>query len=79
MTKPTLSEQREAVEALICFAKDADIRPEIIDRARFGVLSLAWFERRQEIVKEVARLEQQAPELAAVLREFPGAQITGVK
>lgn len=79
MTKPTLSEQREAVEALVCFAKDAGVKPEIIERARFGVLLLAWFERRQEIVKEVARLEQQAPELAAALRQFPGAQIAGVK
>jgi len=79
MTKPTLTEQREAVEALINLGIDNDIRPGVIEAAKQAVLTLAWLERKENLVRELARIEREAPELAAALVEWPGLQIAGVR
>ncbi|KWT70709.1 hypothetical protein APY04_0770 [Hyphomicrobium sulfonivorans] len=79
MSKPSLSEQRSGVEALICFAKDADISSSVIDAARGALLTLKWLEARSALVKEIVRLDQHAPAIAIALRELPDAQITGVR
>lgn len=78
MTPPrfTISQQRQAVEGLLAFAK---VGSETELAARQAALTLAWIERRSELVKEVERLDREAPELLSVLKEFPGAKIVGAK
>lgn len=80
----TITQQREAVECLINAALERAPIPlsagsPIFEAAKKAVLTLAWIERRADLVKEVERLEREAPQLATLLREFPGAKISEVR
>jgi len=81
MPKSSLTQQREAVEALINLAidNDNDARPNTIEDAKQAVLTLAWLERKESLVRELARIEREAPEIARALVEWPGLQIAGVR
>lgn len=78
MTTP-LSLQRQSIEHLIALAERDDISDTILAAARSAALTLAWIERRQELISEVVRLDDAAPALALILKEFPGAKIVEVK
>ena len=80
MQKPTLSEQRTAVEELLYHAKGRIESGGATEAAvRAAILTLAWIERRAELGREVDRLDKAAPEILAVLKEFPEARLTGAK
>jgi len=79
--KRSLSFQRQNIEH--CLALLESLAPgehaENIALARQGCLSLRWFERRQELTRELVRLEKDCPELAFLLREIPGVQIDNIR
>lgn len=80
MSKPSLIEQRQAVESLInCALLDEMPAPMDVENAKQAVLTLLWLERRAELVKDVERLDREAPSIAHVLREFPCASIEEVR
>lgn len=81
MPNPTLTEQREAVEALIFLATQDNAQPHgtMVAAARQAVLTLAWLERKENLVRELVRLEREAPDVARALVEWPGLQIAGVR
>lgn len=81
----TLTEQREAIE--ICLdqleaflIQDKDAVPKsILETAKKGCTSMAWIERRQELVRALHKLQQDAPEMAKLFEEFPGSEIKEVR
>lgn len=73
----SLSFQRQCVEHFIALSRDAD--DTVTEGAKQACLTLAWFEKRQELVRELIRLETAAPELAELLRQFPGAQLSAIR
>jgi len=75
--KRSLAFQRQAVEHLIAYCRDVD--ETIIDAAKQACLSLAWFEKRQALTRELVRLEKDHPELAFLLREIPGVRIDNIR
>lgn len=79
MPNPSLTAQREAVETLICLAEDNDVRAGTVDDAKQAALTLAWLERKEALVRELVRIEREAPELARALVEWPGLKIAGVR
>jgi hypothetical protein len=70
--------QRGAVEHMIAAAESAGITTAL-EPARQAVLTLAWLERRRELMKALDRLERERPDLVDLFREFPGAQIADVR
>ena len=75
--KRSLTYQRMAVEHILAMCPDA---PEtIIEAAKQACLSLARFEKRTELTREIVRLEKAAPELSALLHQIPGVQIADVR
>ena len=79
--KRSLSAQRQNIEH--CLALLETLAPgehkAHIEIARQGCLSLAWFEKRTELTREIVRLEKAAPELSALLHQIPGVQIADVR
>lgn len=74
----TLTEQREALEECIAFAHGL-VPKEKLALAQKGCLSMAWLERRQELVRALYKLQQDAPEMAKLFEEFPGSEIKEVR
>lgn len=74
----SLLQQRTAIEHCLVFAQQAGVEDTILDNARSGCLSLAWFERREHLTKELIRLNKEAPYLAELLQAFPGGQVREV-
>jgi len=83
MTIPpfTITEQREAVEGYLDYIATGDGAPgpEMYAALQQAALTLGWLERKHELVREIARLDREAPHLSALLREFPGTRIDGVR
>lgn len=79
MATPSLANQRACVEHLIALHRRGVDDDTILDGAKQAALTLAWLERRAELVREIARLDQAAPELAQLLRDMPGATIADVR
>jgi hypothetical protein len=80
--KPSLALQRQSLEHVLAVAgcHPADlVSPEIKEACRIGILTLAWLERRQELMKALDRLERERPDLVDLFREFPGSQIADVR
>lgn len=75
----SLAYQRQCVEHLIalCTAKRGMSGP-VIEGAKQAALTIGWVEKRAELIKEVERLNKEAPELAEILKEFPGSKIARV-
>jgi hypothetical protein len=72
---------RQSIEHLIALCEthaDGSMR-SICNQAKHGALVLAWLERRQDLMKAVERLDRQRPDLADLLRAFPGAEIVDVR
>lgn len=72
----SLTAQREAVErCLAALDGGPSVDRDTILAARKGVLTLAWFERRDELVRAVVKLDKAAPGLKAIFETFPGADL----
>lgn len=75
----SLSYQRQCVEHLIALCTDKKgMTGPIIEGAKQAARTIGWIEKRAELIREVDRLEREAPELADLLREFPGAHVARV-
>jgi hypothetical protein len=79
--KLSLAMQRQHTEHCLALLESLTGKEhqEHIQGARQGCLSLAWFERRSELTRELVRLEQEAPELAKLFQAEPGLKITDVR
>jgi hypothetical protein len=78
--KRSLSYQRQCVEHclhLLETKSNGEYRDQI-EGARQACLSIGWFERRENLVRELLRLDEEAPALAALFRAFPESRITDV-
>jgi hypothetical protein len=51
----------------------------MIETAQHGCRTLAWFERRQELIKKVWALEEAEPLLAEIVRVFPDATLRSLE
>lgn len=79
--KRSLTYQRGCVEHLLAYVESqaSDMSATVREGCRQAVLSLAWMERRQELLKSLDRLERERPELADIFKAFPGSEIVGVR
>ena len=75
--KHSLAQQRQAIEHLI--ALHGHEANTVATAAKQGALTLAWLERRSELVKALDRLERERPELVELLNAFPGSEIVDVR
>lgn len=75
--KRSLAFQRSCVEHLIALHRDES--DSILEGAKQAALTLAWMEKRGELLRELVRLEREAPDLSALLREMPDARIVDVR
>lgn len=72
----SISMQRQAVEHCLALLESAmDGHDAVIATARDACRTLAWFERRSELVRALVDLEKRAPGLAELAQEFPGTRI----
>ena len=80
--KRSLSFQREAVEIFIARGSFG-MSEDIIEAAKQACLTIGYFERRQELLRMLIKLERDHPELAASMRAiadaFPGVEISDVR
>lgn len=74
----SIAQARQAVEHLIALSAN-DAGATVIDAAKYGAVVLAWLESRSQLVKAIEDLDRRAPELAALLLDFPGAKIADVR
>ncbi len=79
MSNPSLANQRACVEHLIALHRRSVDADTILDGAKKAALTLAWLERRAELVREIARLDEAEPELARMLLEMPAMKIADVR
>jgi hypothetical protein len=76
--KYSIAQQRQAVEHLIALTHE-DVSTSVVQAAQQGALTLAWLERRAELMRALDRLERERPDLVDLFREFPGAEIADVR
>ena len=72
----SLAFQRQCIEHLIALHPGED--SSFIDGAKKAALTLAWFERREEMTRAVVALDKAEPGLAALFEAFPGSRIAHV-
>lgn len=77
MSNPSLAMARQCVEHLIALHGRGD--DTIVEGAKHAARTLAWLERRAELVKAIDALDKAAPELARLLLDAPGTQIADVR
>ena len=75
---PSLSFQRQCLEHLIALGA-TQVSDDVLEGARRGVLTLAWVERRQELLRALVELDRRAPALADIFRQWPEARIEEVR
>lgn len=77
----SLSFQRQCVEHLIALCPD--VSETILAGAKQGCLSIGYFERRSELLRLLAKLERDHPDLTAAMKNiadtFPGVEISDVR
>lgn len=81
MINYSISYQRQAIEHLIALREKDDTREvsSICDAAKQACITLAWLERRKELVRALDRLERERPDLAELFEAFPGSEIADVR
>ena len=72
----SLSFQRQSIEHLIPACEKTD--PQLVPALKAAALTIGWIERRAELIREIDRLEREAPELAEILRTLPGTRIVDI-
>jgi hypothetical protein len=85
MEKPSLSMQRQSIEHLLGVLESqgkrtkSDRWQQMIETARHGCRTLAWIERREDLIRKINALHDAEPALAAVLASFPDATLRDVE
>lgn len=74
MRKTSLAQQRQACEHLVALCRD-DVEDTILNAAKDACRSMAWFEKRYELIRLLIDLESHEPELAAFVEAFPGSKL----
>ncbi len=81
-TKRSLAYQRMAVEDLIARVGD-DPDCTVIEAAKQAALTIAWIERREELIKMIEKLRKDNPDLYDLFVEFttrfPGASLADIR
>jgi hypothetical protein len=81
MSTPSLSMQRQSIEHLLSVLESqgkrtkSDRWQQMIETARYGCRTLAWIERREDLIRKLVALEEAEPTLAEILRVFPHATL----
>lgn len=75
----SLAMQRQSIEHCLAHLERADSGlSDVIAKAREGVRTLAWLEKRQVLIKKIVALDRDEPALAALLVALPEAEIVRV-
>lgn len=78
MTSYTLHERAAAIRHVIGFAlKKVD--DTIIDKAEAGLRVVEYLSTRTDLIKMLDRLEKEYPDVAKILKAFPGASIVDIR
>ena len=75
----SIAQSRQALEHALSAYEQGDPSGTVVAAARAGILTLGWLERHQDLMREINRLNIERPELAELLKTFPGAKITDVR
>lgn len=75
----TLADARTGLQACVELARMEHMPEDVLSAAAYGLEVLKFVEANPDLIKECRRLEREAPEIANVLRIFPGARIVGVR
>ena len=80
-TKQSLAMQRQCVEHVVALAESQAgvVSASVREGCRQAALTLAWLERRQELMRALDRLERERPELVELLNAFRGSEIVDVR
>lgn len=73
----SLAMQRGAVEHLIALHDDEG--STVGAAAKDACRTLAWLEKRQELIRAIEDLNRRSPALADILLQFPGSTIADVR
>jgi hypothetical protein len=85
MEKPSLSMQRQSIEHLLGVLESqgqrtkSDRWQQMIETARHGCRTLAWIERREDLIRKINALHEAEPTLAAILASFPDATLRDIE
>lgn len=77
--KISIGAGRQALDHCVAHSEKHGMEAEIVANAKAGCKHLSWFEARVDLIREWIRLEKENPEIAEVLRGFPGAYISAMK
>lgn len=78
MSKCSIAMARQSIEHLIALHEKEGSLSTICEQARHGASILGWLDRRQDLVRAVAALEKEQPDIAEIFRTFPGHKDSGV-
>jgi hypothetical protein len=85
MSTPSLSMQRQSIEHLLSVLesqgkrKKDDRWQQMIETARHGCRTLAWIERREDLIRKIHALHEAEPMLASILASFPDATLRSLE
>jgi hypothetical protein len=85
MSTPSLSMQRQSIEHLLSVLESqekkskSDRWQQMIETARYGCRTLAWIERREDLIRKINALHEAEPALASILASFPDATLRDVE
>jgi hypothetical protein len=84
MSTPSLSMQ-QSIEHLLSVLesqgkrKKDDRWQQMIETARHGCRTLAWIERREDLIRKIHALHEAEPMLASILASFPDATLRSLE
>jgi hypothetical protein len=74
----SLAMRRQAIEHLIAlYRKECD--DLVLEAAEDAADFLRWAAKRETLLRDLDELERKRPEIIAVLKEFPGSDITDIR
>jgi hypothetical protein len=85
MSTPSLSMQRQSIEHLLSVLESqgkkskSDRWQQMIETARYGCRTLAWIERREDLIRKIHALHEAEPMLASILASFPDATLRSLE
>lgn len=79
MSRYSLAQQRQSVEHVLAQTGRDEPDDSIADAVRQACLTLAWLERRAELIRALDRLERERPELVDLFQAFPDTTIADVR
>lgn len=80
-TPHSLTMQIAGARHVLAYAQKPDlgISPEIIEAATDALKTLEVIERHQSLTRAAIRLEQKHPEITALMKAFPEAELVGFR